>query len=63
MEQTEKITKTKTIFLTLLVHFGLLCGLFYMNSDKVQEIMPNFVKEWVMEDKAEEVVAIHKNRP
>ncbi len=63
MEQTEKITKTKAIFITLLVHFGLLSGLFYMNSDKIQDIMPSFVKEWVMEDKVEEVVAIQKNRP
>lgn len=62
IEKTEKITKTKAIFVTLLVHFGLLYGLFYMNSDKVEEIMPSFVKEWVSGDGAEETVAI-TNRP
>jgi len=63
LEKTEKITKSKAIFVTFLVHFGLLYGLFYMNSDKVQDIMPSFVIEWVNGDTAEETVASHTNRP
>ena len=63
MEKTEKITKSKAIFVTLLVHFGLLYGLFYMNSGKIQDIMPSFVKEWVSGDKAAETVASHTSRP
>lgn len=64
MEKAEKITKTKAIFATLLVHFGLLYGLFYMNSDKLQDIMPSFVKEWVKSDNKEEAVAsTNTNRP
>jgi len=63
IEKTEKITKTKAIFVTLLVHFGLLYGLFYMNSEKVQDIMPSFVKEWVKGDTSEEAVASHTKRP
>ena len=62
MKKTEKITKTKAIFATLLVHFGLLYGLFYMNSDKTQDLMPEFVKEWVQGDKAEEAVASNSNK-
>jgi len=63
MEKTEKITKSKAIFVTLLLHFGLLYGLFYMNSDKVQDIMPSFVKEWVDGAAKEETVASHTKRP
>ncbi len=63
IEKTEKITKTKAVFVTLLVHFCLLYGLFYMNRDKVQDIFPSFVIEWVNGDTTEETVASHTNRP
>jgi len=62
IEKTEKITKTKAIFATLLVHFGLLYGLFYMNSEKTQDLMPEFVKEWVQEEQAEEAIASHSDK-
>ncbi len=62
IEKTEKVTKTKAIFVTLLVHFGLLYGLFYMNSDKTEDLMPEFVKAWVQGDKAEAAVASSDNK-
>lgn len=62
IEKTEKITKTKAIFATLLVHFGLLYGLIYMNSAKTQNLIPEFVKEWVQGDQAEKAVASHSNK-
>ncbi len=63
IEKTEKIRKTKAIFATLLVHFGLLYGLFYMNNGKVQDIMPSFVIEMMSGDKSEAAVASTSNRP
>ncbi|MEM1123948.1 MAG: hypothetical protein AAGJ18_26150 [Bacteroidota bacterium] len=62
MEKTEKITKTKAIFATLLIHFGLLFGLMYVNSDKTQELIPRFVKEWMESDTAENTVVINKDK-
>ena len=57
IEKTEKITRSKAIFTTLLVHFALLYGLLYINGDTSKELLPEFVKEWVKGDKVEEAVA------
>lgn len=57
VEKTEKITRTKAIFTTLLVHFALLYGLLYMNGGTENDIMPDFVKEWVEGEKVEAAVA------
>jgi len=63
MEKAEKITRTKAIIATLIVHFGLLYGLFYMNSDQPNDLLPEFVKEWVKKDNSEEAVASYGKRP
>lgn len=60
MENAQKTTQFKAIFFTLIVHFGLLAGLWYMNADNPGESMPDFVKEWVKNEKATNVVANHK---
>jgi len=67
MEKTDRMRKTKAIFATLLLHFGLLYGLFYMNNEKVLDIIPSFAKEWIGGEKTEEAAVAstqtHKNRP
>jgi len=63
MEKAERITRTKAILATLLVHFGLLYGLFYMNSDQPSDLVPEFVKEWVKTDESQEAVASYGKRP
>ena len=60
VEKTEKITRTKAIVTTILVHLTLVCGLLYMNSDNSNELMPDFVKEWVKGTEIEEAVASTK---
>jgi len=63
MEKAERITRTKAILATLLVHFGLLYGLFYMNSEQPSELMPEFVKEWVKADDEKQAIVSHTKRP
>jgi len=63
MKKAEKVTRTKAIIATLLVHFGLLYGLFYMNSDQPSDLVPEFVKEWVNSKESKEVVATYGKRP
>lgn len=63
IERAERNTRTKAILATLLVHFGLLYGLFYMNSDQPSDLMPEFVKEWVKGEETQKVVASHGKRP
>lgn len=63
MEKAEKVTRTKAILATLLVHFGLLYGLFYMNSEQPNELMPEFVKEWIKGEDSAERVANNGKRP
>ena len=55
--------KAKAIFVTLLVHFGLLYGLFYLNSDESNNLVPNFVKEWIQTEQPEQKVASNSKRP
>ncbi len=62
-EKVERITRTKAIFATLLVHFGLLYGLFYMNNDQPNKVMPEFVKEWIKGEDHTETVASSRKRP
>ena len=63
MEKTEKITRTKAIIMTLVLHFGLIFGLIYINSDQNTKIMPDFVKEWISGDKTKAAVASSTKRP
>ncbi len=63
MKKAEKVTRTKAIIATLMVHFGLLYGLFYMNSDQPSDLVPEFVKEWVNSKESKEVVATYGKRP
>ena len=63
IEKTERITRTKAILATLLVHFGLLYGLFYMNSNQPSDLMPEIVKEWVKGEDTKKAVASHGKRP
>lgn len=63
MAKTEKITRTKAIIVTLIVHFGLLYGLLYMNNEQPSDLMPEFVKEWVNGEEAKEAVASQRKRP
>lgn len=62
MEKAERITRTKAIFVTLLVHFGLLYGLLYINNDQPSDMMPEFVKEWVNGEETTEAVASYGKR-
>ncbi len=63
IEKAERVTRSKAILATLLVHFGLLYGLLYMNNDQPSDLIPNFVKEWVKSEEATEAVASHGKRP
>ncbi|MFK7980704.1 MAG: hypothetical protein AB8G86_12035 [Saprospiraceae bacterium] len=63
IEKAERVTQTKAIFVTLLVHFGLLYGLLYMNNDQPSDLVPEFVKEWVQTDESKETVASYGKRP
>lgn len=60
IERTEKITRTKAIVVTLLLHFALLYSLFYINGDQPSEMMPDFVKEWVKGEENQEAIASQK---
>ena len=63
MEKAERITRIKAIFVTLLLHFGLLYGLIYMNNDQPSDIMPEFVKEWIKGEEPTKAVASYGKRP
>lgn len=63
IEKAERITRTKAIFVTLLVHFSLLYGLLYLNNDQPSDLIPDFVKEWVKSEEATEAVASYEQRP
>ena len=63
IEKAERVTRTKAIVVTLLVHFGLLYGLLYMNNDQPSDLVPEFVKEWVKADESKETVASYGKRP
>lgn len=63
MEKAEKITRTKAIIATLLVHFGLLYGLLYINSEQPNDLVPEFVKEWVKSEESKDAVATYGKRP
>lgn len=63
MKKTQTTTQFKAIFITLLVHFGLLAGLWYMNADNPTDSMPEFVQEWVNSEEATNAVASQKQLP
>ncbi|MEM6318280.1 MAG: hypothetical protein AAF960_11465 [Bacteroidota bacterium] len=58
IEKAEKVTRIKAILFTILLHFGLLYSLLYVNSDHTESLLPDFVKEWVDNSPLEE-----SNRP
>ncbi len=62
IEKSERATRIKALFFTALVHVVLLYGLFYYNSERPGELIPDFVKEW-LENGKEEVVASKKKLP
>ena len=62
IEKGERATRRKAMFFTVLVHLVLLYGLFYYNSEKPSELVPDFVKEWLKQGN-EQAVASKKKLP
>lgn len=63
-DKIERSNRRKALFFTFFIHFTLLGGLYYMNSDKATVNIPEFVAEWFSgEEATEDIAATSKKNP
>jgi len=62
-DKIERSNRHKAFFFTFFIHFALLGGLYYMNSDKATTIIPEFVTEWFSGEATEDIAATSKKKP
>jgi len=62
-DKVERSNRRKALFFTFFVHFALLGGLYYMNSDKAMDVIPEFVMEWFNGEATEDIAATSKKNP